>query len=220
MAKKSLGRDFVQTPVNPHLFRLRLYFFQIRITALMMNIMLIVDPQDRQWWKINISAMAKFFLLLVFPELVFSPVFSRPFFKWFFTGLLGGHEKHKIWDFSIRWWWGVSPAIKFFFNYCFFVIPSTITIINNNVLEKVLLEGWGVRDLLSKTLIFLLFWMPPVTITDHFIFYVRTVCNGLLYVDFSRHLYVQLGWEFSQSLILNLPLPNKPSVPIASSSAE
>ena len=80
MAKKSLGRDFVQTPVNPHLFRLRLYFFQIRITALMMNIMLIVDPQDRQWWKINISAMAKFFLLLLFPELVFSPVFSRPFF--------------------------------------------------------------------------------------------------------------------------------------------
>ena len=157
MAKKSLGRDFVQTPVNPHLFRLRLYFFQIRITALMMNIMLIVDPQDRQWWKINISAMAKFFLLLVFPELVFSPVFSRPFFKWFFTGLLGRHEKHKIWDFSIRWWWGVSPAIKFFFNYCFFVIPSTITIINNNVLEKVLLEGWGVRDLLSKTLIFFAF---------------------------------------------------------------
>ena len=41
MAKKSLWGDFVQTPVNPHLFRLRLYFFQIRTTALMMNIMLI-----------------------------------------------------------------------------------------------------------------------------------------------------------------------------------
>ena len=78
-----------------------------------------VDPQDRQWWKINISAMAKFFLLLVFPELVFSPVFSRPFFKWFLLGYWEGIKSTKFETFPLGGGGGSRQPLSFFFQILF-----------------------------------------------------------------------------------------------------